>query len=102
MGVKAIMIDARDNVATLIADASAKDTVTVTLDGKKKMTVKAVQKIPFGHKIAIAPIKKGETVFKYGTSIGSASKNIKAGEHVHVHNIESNRGRGDLAAKAKK
>jgi altronate dehydratase small subunit len=36
---------------------------------------------------------------KYGLSIGTASQNIKAGDHVHVHNVESNRGRGDKAAK---
>jgi len=31
-------------------------------------------------------------------SIGIATKNIKIGDYIHVHNIESARGRGDLEA----
>lgn len=49
-----------------------------------------------GQKFAIRPIKKGEQVFKYGLSIGRATKDIAVGEWVHVHNIEPMRGRGDL------
>ena len=43
-------------------------------------------------------IDSGENIIKYGEIIGKASKPIKTGEHVHVHNIESTRGRGDLEA----
>ena len=35
---------------------------------------------------------------KYGKSIGNATEDISAGAWVHVHNVESNYGRGDLAA----
>jgi len=41
-------------------------------------------------------VKAGDPIIKYGLSIGKASRNIRAGQYVHVHNIESNRGRGDL------
>ena len=34
-------------------------------------------------------IKKGEKVIKYGEPIGQATRDIKKGEHVHVHNIKS-------------
>jgi len=101
MAAKAVLIDLHDNVATLISDAERGDTVSVTYQGKTKMRLKANRKIPFGHKIAIAPIKKGEQVLKYGTSIGVATKAIKPGDHVHIHNIESQRGRGDLIAAKK-
>ena len=37
----------------------------------------------------------GADVLKYGQLVGKASKAIKPGEHVHVHNVESARGRGD-------
>lgn len=40
---------------------------------------------------------KGDTVWKYGQSIGKATENIEVGDHVHVHNIEPLRGRGDLS-----
>ncbi len=34
-------------------------------------------------------------VYKYGESIGRATQEIKSGDYVHVHNVESERGRGD-------
>ncbi|MBK3516077.1 UxaA family hydrolase [Carboxylicivirga marina] len=43
--------------------------------------------IPQGHKIAIAPIAKGEHIIKYGYSIGLAKENISTGQHVHSHNV---------------
>ena len=43
-----------------------------------------------GHKYALCDIKKGENVIKYGNPIGHATKDIKAGEHVHSHNLKTN------------
>ncbi|HEX7687394.1 MAG TPA: altronate dehydratase family protein [Burkholderiaceae bacterium] len=51
-------------------------------------TVTASQAIPAGHKIAVKDIAPGDTVRKYGQSIGVATRAIAAGEHVHVHNID--------------
>lgn len=42
-----------------------------------------------GHKIAAQPIAKGEKVLKYGVSIGSTLRDVPAGEHVHLHNMQS-------------
>ena len=44
--------------------------------------------IPFGHKVCLKTINKGEPVIKYDQIIGFASKDIKPGEHVHSHNLE--------------
>ena len=52
--------------------------------------------IPSGHKYARQPIAAGAFVLKYGQPIGRAVTSIATGEHVHVHNVESLRGRGDL------
>lgn len=41
-----------------------------------------------GHKIAAVAIARGETVRKYNTAIGVATRDIAAGEHVHSHNLE--------------
>ena len=41
--------------------------------------------------MAVRDIRKGEPVVKYGEHIGIASCDIKAGEHVHVHNVEGHR-----------
>ncbi len=43
-----------------------------------------------GHKYAIRDIAKGEHIIKYGQPIGHATENIKAGEHVHTHNLKTN------------
>jgi altronate dehydratase len=53
--------------------------------------------IPTGHKFATRPIAGGALIRKYGQVIGRATGPIAAGEHVHVHNVEGTRGRGDLA-----
>ncbi|MBM4237763.1 MAG: D-galactarate dehydratase [Euryarchaeota archaeon] len=94
MKAKAIRIDAKDNVATALSDLRAGESVVVKggMNGK----VKVLQDIQFGHKFATLPIGKGQEVIKYGETIGRATADIKKGEHVHVHNIESMRGRGDI------
>jgi altronate hydrolase len=45
------------------------------------------QPIPVGHKVAAAPIHSGGSVTKYGQIIGVATCDIRAGEHVHTHNL---------------
>jgi altronate dehydratase len=57
--------------------------------------------IPTGHKFATRPIAAGALIRKYGQTIGRASAPIAAGEHVHVHNVEGTRGRGDLVEAAR-
>jgi altronate hydrolase len=44
--------------------------------------------VAFGHKVAVRRIQKGDAVLKYGQIIGSASRDIKPGQHVHTHNLE--------------
>ena len=53
-------------------------------DGSQK--VKGL--VPPGHKVAASPIARGGAVRRYGQIIGFASRDITAGEHVHVHNVE--------------
>ena len=43
-----------------------------------------------GHKYALRDIAKGENIIKYGNPIGHATADIKAGEHVHTHNVATN------------
>lgn len=57
--------------------------------------------IPSGHKFATHSIALGSLIRKYGQVIGKASAAIASGEHVHVHNVEGTRGRGDLAEAAR-
>ncbi len=92
----ALKLADRDNVATLLEDAVPGGAVTVRF-GKETVQVKALEAIPFGFKIALGAIPGGGPVVKYGEQIGIASRDIRQGEMVHVHNIEGARGRGDLA-----
>jgi len=64
------------------------------------MSVTLTNDIPYGHKIALTDIPKGEAIVKYGEHIGIATTDIRAGQHVHVHNVESTRGRGDWEEEA--
>jgi hypothetical protein len=90
MSVRAIMMNFKDNVATLLSDADVGAIVLVaSADGKVIQKVKTKQPIPFGHKIAITKIGRKELVLKYGEVIGEATEPIEEGEHVHVHNVKS-------------
>lgn len=50
-----------------------------------------VSNIPIGHKIALHDLAPGDTVVKYGVDIGKVVAPIKAGEHLHVHNVKTKR-----------
>lgn len=81
-----IHVSELDNVATALEPLKIGDVAH---------GVTILQDIRQGHKFATADIKKGEPIIKYTAHIGIANCNIKAGEWVHVHNIEGERGRGD-------
>lgn len=93
---RALIISGKDNVATALQDVDAGAPIAARL-GQEVVEVSALEKIPFGFKVALGDIAKGEPVYKYGEIIGRASQPIKKGELVHVHNVEGTRGRGDLA-----
>ena len=92
----AIVIKRQDNVATAIRDIEEGKMATVGIEDDT-LIVRAIQPIPLGHKLALRRMQSGEEILKYGTVIGRATQDIQVGEHVHVHNVESTRARGDLA-----
>lgn len=94
MSFKAVMMSQRDNVATALEEIPAGGTASVR-KGEEQLTVQVKERIPFGHKFAMEPISAGTKVIKYGQVIGAATQDIETGKHVHTHNVESLRGRGD-------
>ncbi|MBC7341959.1 MAG: UxaA family hydrolase [Clostridia bacterium] len=88
---KFIIMDPKDNVATAITSLHKGE--AVELAGGKSLVLK--DDIVFGHKFALCDIAAGEEVIKYGQPIGRATQPIPVGAHVHVHNVEGQRGRGD-------
>jgi len=77
-----------------------KDSVAVALCPLKKgmsvavnnLHVTLTENIPQGHKFALSPIAEGDSIIKYGNSIGIAQKAIPAGGWVHTHNIKTGLG----------
>ena len=94
--LNAMIVEPQDNVVGAIEPIKKGDTVTYKCAGVEK-TLTALEDITIYHKLATRDIAKGEPVVKYGEHIGVASSDIKAGEHVHVHNVEGHR--EDLEAK---
>ncbi|WP_079908339.1 UxaA family hydrolase [Paenibacillus sp. 32352] len=98
-GADALVMDAKDHVATAIKDLEKGQKISYRVQEQVREVV-LLDAVPFGHKIAIEDIAQGTDILKYGEVIGRTTADIKAGQHVHVHNVEGIRGRGDQAAKA--
>ena len=82
-----LKINERDNVAVALDTITEGETFSVD-----SLSIKALEKIDKGHKIALRDIKQGENVIKYGFPIGHATTDIKAGQWVHTHNVKTNLG----------
>ena len=52
-----------------------------------KEKVRVAVNVPAGHKVAIRDVAEGLPVHRYNQIIGFATRPIRAGEHVHVHNL---------------
>ena len=88
--INAIIIEPRDNVAVAIEPIKKGEKAEYQL-GDNTESVIAAEDIMIYHKLAIRDIPGGEPVVKYGEHIGLARNDIKAGEHVHIHNVKDNR-----------
>ncbi len=77
--ISTIRLHDSDNVVVSTVSISS----GTAIDSEKVTTT---AEIPRGHKIATAPILKGEAVRKYDQLIGHASQDIAPGDHVHTHN----------------
>jgi len=80
----ALKINPADNVA--IAIRAVRKGEPVVINGARVLD--AVGDIEASHKIALALIKKGSSVIRYGEPIVRAMTDIAQGEWVHVHNAE--------------
>ena len=61
------------------------------MENNRTIKVKSLDAIPIGHKIALAPMSKGDTVIKYGHDIGKVVDDIVKGRHVHTQNLKTKR-----------
>ncbi len=79
-----ILLSPQDNVCVACITLRAGDAVRI--DGA---AVHLPQDIPLGHKLARRPMKAGEKVYKCGAPIGTVTRDIEPGAHVHLHNLQS-------------
>lgn len=84
------VVTQRDCVATALGEIEQGMVVLRGEGAKEISSIPVLQSIPYGHKFAIKDIAKGEPIVKYAAVIATATQNIKAGEHVHLHNCRSN------------
>ncbi len=84
--IRAIVVHPEDDVAVVVEEAA--EGAGVEAGG---LSLTARQAIPAGHKIALRDVPAGAPVRKYGEKIGLAIQPIRAGDHVHLHNLASDR-----------
>lgn len=84
---------AEDNVGVVVVEnAEAGRTLTGwVMDTDATVEVPALDRIPLGHKVALADIAVESTIVKYGHDIGRTVASVKRGGHVHVHNLKTRR-----------
>jgi len=88
-----VLHDAKDTVAVVVVEGLTAGTQMQgwIMDEDRTITVKALQDIPIGHKVALKDMAPGDTVIKYGIDMGKVVAPIQAGQHAHVHNIKTKR-----------
>ena len=90
--VKFLAHEGTDTVGVATEDIKADETAQgLFMDSQDNIEMKALSDIPLGHKIALTDFAVGDTVLKYGHDIGKVVADIKAGDHVHIHNLKTKR-----------
>jgi (2R)-sulfolactate sulfo-lyase subunit alpha len=86
-----VVHDNTDTVGVVVVETVQPNTDMTgwVMETDETIKVKALDAIPIGHKVALLDIKNGETIMKYGHSIGKAVADIGKGHHVHVHNLKT-------------
>ena len=79
-----LLLHRDDNV--LICRAHAFKGQAIVIDGDMVILSGEVE---VGHKIARRPFHAGDKVIKYGAPIGSMTTDAARGEHIHMHNMQS-------------
>ena len=86
-----IIHDEKDNVGVVVIEKVNKNQKCNCwiMENDKSVNIQSITEIPLGHKIAMKDLGPGDTILKYGHDIGRVVKDIKKGDHVHVHNVKT-------------
>ena len=80
----AIILNPKDNVAVVLREIAPRESLKI---GDDNLT--ALERIPYGHKIARRDVPNGGFILKYGMPVGRAKSDIPMVGHVHLHNVAS-------------
>ena len=88
-----IVHDKADTVGVMVVESAqaGQELTGWIMETDETITVKSLDLIPLGHKIALQEMKSGATVLKYGHDVGKTVADIAKGQHVHVHNTKTKR-----------
>ena len=86
-----------DLVAVATRDLDPGPVEGAYLRGPAPVTVDLREKVPLGHKLALADIAEGQDIIEYGQRVGVAIRDIPRGAYVHVHNVRSARWQNSVA-----
>ena len=83
----------RDNVGVVVVEdlGATADALCVVTEDDSDFRLTLREAVPLGHKVALADLRPGDTVIKYGADIGQVVAPIAKGAHVHVHNLRTKR-----------
>lgn len=83
----------KDNVGVVVVEGlkAGTDMLGVITENDSTLKLQAKEDIPIGHKVALKPLKKGDTVIKYGADIGKMIADASVGAHVHTQNLKTKR-----------
>jgi (2R)-sulfolactate sulfo-lyase subunit alpha len=93
MATQFIVHDKADTVGVVVVEdvRPGQELTGWIMETDETISLKALDPVPLGHKIALRDIKSNETVLKYGHDVGRAVADIAKGRHVHVHNLKTKR-----------
>ncbi len=94
MGIPQLLVhDHDDNVGVVVVEGlkAGTEMLCVVTHDNSDFKLTANTDIPIGHKVALKPLKAGDTVIKYGEDIGKMVGDANVGDHVHTHNCKTKR-----------
>ena len=83
----------RDNVGVVVVENlhAGDEMFCVVTEDDSDFTLLVKHDVPIGHKVALTDLKEGDTIIKYDENIGRVIAPLATGEHVHVHNLKTER-----------
>jgi (2R)-sulfolactate sulfo-lyase subunit alpha len=80
-----------DHVGVAVQDVEPGAAVVVYMDSERSIGVQVLEKVPLGHKVALADLDAAVDLVEYQVPVGRTRRPIRKGELVHVHNLKSRR-----------